>query len=403
MVRIQAQRAGFRQLAEKVLAWIAFVKVPLKTTELQHALAVEIGELQLDEENIPPLEQMISVCSGLVTIDKQSKVVRLIHYTAQEYLSQTKDRWFPAAEADICITCATYLSYDVFSSGFCDDDTEYRQRLESYHLYAYAARHWALHASCSNDPLGVQTAPAVLAFLERTPNVEATFQAFSARPYITYWAKATTGLHLAAYWDLHGAVGALLARGHDPTVQSWRGWTPLGYALAGSAHEPSLTVDLLLSDGRVAVKESDNGVGGKTPLMHATFLGRAGAVELFLKLGVDRVEVVARAASGKTALLLTTKYRTWNGSGNLLDNGRARDGHGWTVLAFATRNNRVRIMERLLANHGIDAASEDYGGLLLAAALGYERIVTLARKWLRPRRKAINPGPPGVVNETRSS
>ncbi len=53
--------------------------------ELQYAIAVEIGESELDEENLPDIEDIISVCAGLVTIDEQSGVIRLVHYTTQEY------------------------------------------------------------------------------------------------------------------------------------------------------------------------------------------------------------------------------------------------------------------------------------------------------------------------------
>jgi hypothetical protein len=76
MERIDGQKSGFRWLAKKVLSWITCAKRPLITSELQHALAVNIGDLELDKENLREIEDMVSVCAGLVTVDTESSVVR---------------------------------------------------------------------------------------------------------------------------------------------------------------------------------------------------------------------------------------------------------------------------------------------------------------------------------------
>jgi hypothetical protein len=91
MERIEGQSAGLEELAKQVLSWITCAKRHLTALELQHALAVEVGNSELDEENLPEIEDMISVCAGLVTIDNESNVIRLIHYTAQEYFERTQD------------------------------------------------------------------------------------------------------------------------------------------------------------------------------------------------------------------------------------------------------------------------------------------------------------------------
>lgn len=40
---------------------------PLTMIEIQHALAVEIVDLTLDEDNIPEGDLLLLVCNGLVT------------------------------------------------------------------------------------------------------------------------------------------------------------------------------------------------------------------------------------------------------------------------------------------------------------------------------------------------
>jgi hypothetical protein len=97
MERIKHQPGDFPKLASMVLSWITFAKRPLTTSELQHALAVEIGASKLDEENLLDTEDMVSVCAGLVTIDEESDIIRLVHYTTQEYFEQTGTIRFPDA------------------------------------------------------------------------------------------------------------------------------------------------------------------------------------------------------------------------------------------------------------------------------------------------------------------
>lgn len=88
MERINGQKEGFQNLVIKVLAWIICIKKPLSTSELQHALAVKVGEAELDRGNLPQIEDIVSVCAGLVTIDEQSNIIRLVHYTTQDYFEQ---------------------------------------------------------------------------------------------------------------------------------------------------------------------------------------------------------------------------------------------------------------------------------------------------------------------------
>ena len=175
MERIQGQVTDQEELAKQVLYWITCATRPLTIAELQHALGVEIGEQDIDCDNLPQIEDMVSACAGLVTVDEQSSIIRLVHYTAQEYFQRTQKQWFPHAEMDITACCVTYLSYSTFESGFCRTDDEYEERLRLYPLYGYAARNWGYHAS------KLRTLDAqVLSFLTSRPKVEASDQAMLA-------------------------------------------------------------------------------------------------------------------------------------------------------------------------------------------------------------------------------
>ncbi|KAJ6588038.1 hypothetical protein B0H19DRAFT_1300473, partial [Mycena capillaripes] len=114
MKRIEDQGDTNKQIAHSALTWIVNAKRPLTVTELQTALAVEPGLKQLDEDNVMDIETVLSVCAGLVIVDKESSVVRLVHYTTQEYLDKIQDQEFPDAQTQITHTLLTYLAFDGF-------------------------------------------------------------------------------------------------------------------------------------------------------------------------------------------------------------------------------------------------------------------------------------------------
>ena len=80
MNRIQGQITNSRELAKQVLSWITCAKRPLTTLELQYTLTVETDKPELDDENLPEIEDMVSVCAGLVTVDEENNIIRLVHY-----------------------------------------------------------------------------------------------------------------------------------------------------------------------------------------------------------------------------------------------------------------------------------------------------------------------------------
>jgi hypothetical protein len=180
MKRINEQMPGLKELANQVLSWITCAKRQLTTTELQHALAVEVGESEFDEQNLPQIEDMVSVCAGLVTVDEQSGIIRLVHYTTQEYFEQTQKSWFPDAETDIARTCITYLSFDTFE-GFSPMDEDFEARLRLNMFYEYAANYWRYHARAGSTEVGRFTAD----FLKSESNISASAQAiFAASPHV---------------------------------------------------------------------------------------------------------------------------------------------------------------------------------------------------------------------------
>ncbi|KAJ2984763.1 hypothetical protein NUW58_g5891 [Xylaria curta] len=151
MIRITGQLQEQAELGLQTLMWIAFAERPLKVIELRHALGVELGATEFDDDNLPDLEDILSVCCGLVTVNEESNIIRLVHYTTQQYFERTGASWFPSAQSQIAQTCVTYLLYDTFESGSCLVYSDFEQRLYTYPLYDYASNYWGRHALLSLD------------------------------------------------------------------------------------------------------------------------------------------------------------------------------------------------------------------------------------------------------------
>jgi len=78
--------------------------------ELRRVLAIEAGSRELDDQNLPRVEEIVSVCAGLVTVDEASGVIRLVHHRTQEYFERDSEEWFSNVEANITNACTIYLS-----------------------------------------------------------------------------------------------------------------------------------------------------------------------------------------------------------------------------------------------------------------------------------------------------
>lgn len=302
------------------MSWITCAKRPLTPSELQHALAVEVGESVLDNDNLPQIEDMVSVCAGLVTVDKGSDIIRLVHYMTQEYLERTQKQWFPNA-GEITTICITYLSFDKFDSGFCLTDEDFEGRLQSNQLYDYAARNRGHHAR------NVSTSRHwIIRFLESEANIEAASQVMWVDEcnHSQEAPRHVTGVHLATHFSLEEVLQGLLGCGHGPDLGDSNGRTPAMLA-AGSGHEAIVALlleygadlDAKIGDctaptvaaagGAVITLLLTNGVSpdarfsnGRTTLMEAAGEGQEAVVRLLLENGADPN---VRLTSGWTAMI----------------------------------------------------------------------------------------------------
>ncbi|KAH8659428.1 hypothetical protein BGZ61DRAFT_433523, partial [Ilyonectria robusta] len=282
MKRINGQKPGLKKFAIQVLSWIASAKRQLTISELQHALATKRGKRVLDPGDLPQPADMVSVCAGLVTSDHQSDLMRLVHYTTQQYFDERRETLFPNAESDITVTCVTYLSFNVFESGFCQTDEKFEERIRLNPFYDYAAHHWGDHAR--EAPTLCQEA---IDFLETDTKVESSSQALMVvkdswawQAYSQEVPRQMAGLHLVAYFGIRDGTQLLTGRNFVDLRDSY-GRTALSYG-AERGHEA--IVKMLLDTGKVDIDARDTEYG-QTPLSWAAEKGHEAIVKLLLKTG----------------------------------------------------------------------------------------------------------------------
>ncbi|KAL8635312.1 MAG: hypothetical protein Q9228_007184 [Teloschistes exilis] len=118
----------FRNLAKKALHWVASTYRPLPVDALLVALAIEPGEKHFDPDGCPSISLVLDICAGLLILDEQSKVIRLVHYTLQDYVNAQERATYTKVHCSIARICMTYLDFGCT----VDHSKEIEERGEKY-------------------------------------------------------------------------------------------------------------------------------------------------------------------------------------------------------------------------------------------------------------------------------
>jgi ankyrin repeat protein len=290
MQRIKNQDENQAALAHKVLYWISCSLRPLTLAEMQHALAVEPGDEDLDKDGIHDKELMISVCAGLVTVDEESNQIRLVHYTTQSYIERIRMLQFPEAPSTMAKTCLTYLAFNPFTNNYSRSEEEHRIRLDKYPFLGYAANYWGDHTRHGTDD---DVHGLTLKFLSNPVGmlnaIQAVDRARSDLAWYSYGSRVPnlTRLHIVVSFGLVDIAQNLLAEGADVDARTDRGITPLH--LAAKAGRTQMVHLLLQAGAKVSRDYSapETPIDRKTPLHMAAKAGHTPVVQLLIDAGAD--------------------------------------------------------------------------------------------------------------------
>ena len=370
--------------------------------EIQHMLSIRPDDKDPDLEALPRVDSLLSACCGLVVVEDESQIVRLVHYTTEEYFSRINLYRNPESHCAIAGTLITYLSFTTFASfplassdsgnpgpdrgrgesiasyrTLGEVETNIKDLLEKNILLQYAAQNWGNHArealaDFSAKNFGVSTTFHSIAvdaqrgrvnstwdlkqmipnLLIKTSNISCAvavlFQAELFRYFniaSTYGLINATGLQIAARFGIYYFVKEYLDRGENVDARDHERKTALHYAATNGHTE---IVQLLLDAGSsIEARDGD----GRTALQWSVAAGRSSVVRLLLQRGsqsriTDRVDlspVMVAAEKGHEEILeLLAEYEA---------NQSERDESMGNALVYAAGIGQESIV-RLLMRSG---------------------------------------------------
>jgi len=349
----------------------------LTVTEIQCALSVEPGDTSLDEDVLPDIESLISSCAGIVIIDKESHIVRFVHYTFQEYILRQPSLLLVTVHVDIARTCLTYLLFEVFSTGRCALDEVMDVKIAENPLLLYASKNWGKHA-LGDAESDVKIQALIMRLLEDRRFRDSRLQAvlLPINRYEKYsWAipKHVPGLWLATKFGLYTICKLMLRNGYLVNEETSEG----SIALHAAADLGWFNIVALLVECGGSISGSTNLDSDAIPLLEASRNGHQYVIELLLDRGAD---INIKSRSGRTALHKAVGNSKEEVANLLINRGvdvtAQTKSSLWTALHSAASQGNVRPVFVLLG-HGayLDAkTSEEETSLEIAIDRGHDAV-----------------------------
>ena len=377
LVRIKTQPEGRKRLGMKVLLWVSHAQGSLTVAELSEALAVRPGNASLNPRRRPLQNMMIECCLGLVTVDRESSSIRLVHYALQEFFADQREEILPSGEQELAEVCTTYLLFDEFIRGCCEDEAAIDMLTKDFPLLRYASSYWGHHVRLSHYD---RTNELALKLLHSAPHRALSLQIarFSQGYKEEYWeadeVNSETAFYCACSFGLQAVVSNMLdSENIDINASTHIGTTVLiRAASAGHVH----IVRLLLSRGADPTKANWYG----SALHCAAEAGRCESIKVLLDSGMD---INLRDDFGRTPLHCASDQRHTLAIELLLDRGadpNARDNEGMILIHGAAEAGDERLMRRLLGDVRVNFMATTVRGrraLHYAAMMGHASIVRM--------------------------
>jgi len=389
--RIKAQDGDKSRLGMTALVWISHAERPLQADELCYALAVQLGSRDFDVCNIPSMSTLLNCCQGLITVDKEASIVRLIHFTLQEYLSAHLEL-FINPHSSMAEICLTYLN----SKQVKARSTTHSPDTQNPPFLEYCSVYWGVHAKRDLSDYGRSLALGLLQ--EDYSQVSTELLLAHAKLYSKGQGTCAplSGLHCASFFGIVEVVVALIeVEGSDINGEDYRGCTPLCWA-AYNGHED--VVKILLGRGEIIPDKANK--FGQTPLLDASRNGHEEVVKILL--GREEVNSDKPDEGGRTPL----SYAAGNGHEGVTKillgreevNPNKPDENGDTPLSYAARNGHEGVVKLLLGREDISPDKAGQFGktpLTFAAWMGREEVVKILLEL-----GEVNPNTPDDVDQT---
>ena len=407
--RIKALDGSRSQLGMQVLMWVSHAERPLHVDELCHALGVQESP-DLDSQDIPAIATVLACSLGLVTVEKSSSTVRLVHYTLQEHLSNNAN-FFSTTHSTIAEVCLTYLNFP-HVRGF---PPTLRSVPSTAPFVEYASCYWGTHARLGTTESVKTLALKLLDGYDKHISSKMMLLhrvSVEEQPFdIEDTPIGFTGLHGATYFGcLEITVALLEANKGDVQATDLCGNRAIDWASKGGHAE---VARVLLERGDIN-SDTSGREDGSRPLLSAAEGGHEGVVKLLLEqrdVDPDKPDKQGRAplswASGNghegVVKMLLERNDVSPDKPDLL---------GLTPLSQASQNGHEGVVRMLLERNDVNPNHRDFSGLTpLSQAChgGHEEVARMLlerndanpnqrdRSGLTPLSQACHGGHEGVV------
>ncbi|KAH6892839.1 hypothetical protein BKA70DRAFT_1536643 [Coprinopsis sp. MPI-PUGE-AT-0042] len=145
--RILAQAPKHAKLAKLVFLWVLHARSEMTIHTLRHVVATHPDTHIYNSKRLVPEALLVLVCCGLVSVDKKTHLVRLIHYTTKDAILPRVLDLYPYPHAIPTLTCLAQLTRYGFQGARQLDVKHFENALEKDPLLAYAYQSWPYHAN----------------------------------------------------------------------------------------------------------------------------------------------------------------------------------------------------------------------------------------------------------------
>ncbi|KAH6889056.1 ankyrin repeat-containing domain protein [Coprinopsis sp. MPI-PUGE-AT-0042] len=330
--RISSQSLKHASLAKAVLIWVLNASRSMTIEELELAASTSPETHKFDPAQLVPGATLVSLCGGLITVEEESRLLRLVHYTAKDTLESLIHEAFPHPHSFLAAVCMTHLTECGFQDTTITSEQEFKSVLKNDPLLAYASEAWAFHARAGLD---IEDTKRQTAQFVTESNAFPAFTSFER----TFYFDILAPLHILGLCDL---PLALIEDPINPNLTTEVLQQSALILASRLGHERLLA--LLLAKSEIQVNLINN--NGWSALMEASRYGHTSIVVLLL--AHPRIQVNLVNIKGRSALMMA-----------------AREGHECTAkLLLAHPDIQVNLVD-----------DEGWPALLLAARDGYEGTV----------------------------
>ncbi|KAH6906766.1 hypothetical protein BKA70DRAFT_1150947, partial [Coprinopsis sp. MPI-PUGE-AT-0042] len=362
--RISNQTRKYATLAKAVLVWVLHASRSMTMEELEWAVATSPDTHKFEASRRVPGTTLLSLCGGLITLEEESRLVRLVHYTAKEMLEGFLHEAFPHPHSLLASICMTHLTECGFQNTTISSEREFQAVLENDPLLAYASEAWAFHAhiGLEVEETRCQTAQFVAG--------SKAFPAFIS-PGRSSLFDILAPLHILSLYNLPLAL--METNMGDPNVTTkFDQQTPLTLA-SWIGHEAPVAFLLALSEIHVNLVDKD----GWSALTLAARYGHQSTVKHLV--AHPKIQVNLTKSDGLSALMLAARHGHEGNVRLLLAHPEIQvnlvSNNEWSAVMLAAENGHEGTVRLLLARPEIQVnltTSDGLSALMLAARDGHE-------------------------------